>query len=491
MIFFGQHTSRRRRIVFVLAAGGLLALLTSPASQEQTSPASQGYAITLSSLPARAAGPWYVAPGGDDGNDCLFPTTACATINGAIAKASSGDTIYIASGTYTDTSSAVVLLDKDVILSGGWKWDGTLGMQSGTSVIDGEGSRRGIVASSGVSATVELFVIQNGSSSDKGGGILNNGFLTLNSSVISHNTADDGGGGIFNAGGTVTLNNSTVNDNTAGNSGGGIGGNSTLTLNNSTVSGNAAVAGGGVYVWHTSPVTVTLNSSTVSNNTASQGGGVHSGDSSPTVTVILRNSILAGNMSDSNNSPDCSGVITSWGYNLVGNTAGCNLIRGIGDLTNVGANLGPLAKFPGYHPLLSESQAINAGNPDGCLGSDGLLTSDQRGFARFGRCDIGAYEAQSSKTATVPTILPGHQLTFTIVAQNGDVDAGSFQITDTLPISLAYVDNSLTATSGSYGHKNGVITWTGLVTAATVVSITFGATVSQTTPMSTFIVNSA
>ena len=59
--------------------------------------------IALASQPARAAGPWYVAPGGSDSNACTSPGAACATINGAIAKASPGDTIYVATGTYTDT----------------------------------------------------------------------------------------------------------------------------------------------------------------------------------------------------------------------------------------------------------------------------------------------------------------------------------------------------------------------------------------------------
>ena len=33
-----------------------------------------------------AAGPWYVAPIGNDSNDCSSPSTPCATINGAIDK---------------------------------------------------------------------------------------------------------------------------------------------------------------------------------------------------------------------------------------------------------------------------------------------------------------------------------------------------------------------------------------------------------------------
>jgi hypothetical protein len=75
--------------------------------------------ITLASQPTRAAGPWYVAPCGDDGNSCLSPGAACATINGALGKADPGDTIYVATGTYTGTGDEVVLLDKDATLSEG------------------------------------------------------------------------------------------------------------------------------------------------------------------------------------------------------------------------------------------------------------------------------------------------------------------------------------------------------------------------------------
>ncbi len=35
---------------------------------------------------ARAAGPWYVATTGNDGNDCLSPATPCATINGRLGR---------------------------------------------------------------------------------------------------------------------------------------------------------------------------------------------------------------------------------------------------------------------------------------------------------------------------------------------------------------------------------------------------------------------
>lgn len=469
-----MNLSRCSRAVLTLAADGLLTVAM----------------VILASWSTFAAGPWYVAPNGDDGDDCLSPTTPCATINGAIARSSSGDTIYVATGTYTGTGSAVVLLNKDVTLSGGWEWDGTLIIQSGASVIDGEGSRRGIVTSSDVIASVERFVVRSGSSPNGGGGIFNDGVLTLDDIVISHSTASVGGG-VFNFGGSVTFNNSAVTNNAASDSGGGIGGNGTVTLNNSTVSGNTATDGGGIYVWHNGLVAVNLNNSTITNNTANQGGGIHSGDNSPTVTVILRNTILAGNKASTDNSLDCAGPIGSWGHNLVGNTSGCDFVRAIGDLTDVTAHLGPLIGSPGYHPLLSGSPAIDAGNPAGCAGSTGPLITDQRGFARFGRCDIGAYEAQSFKTATRSTVLPGEHLTFTIAVQNGDVITTTFRVTDTLPLSLTYAENSLTASSGSYGYRSGMITWTGSITAGEVVQIRLTTIVSQMVPLGISIINSA
>ncbi|HRE26125.1 MAG TPA: hypothetical protein PK954_05800, partial [Anaerolineales bacterium] len=67
-----------------------------------------GLATAALVVPARAQGPWYVAPSGSDGNSCLSPAAPCATLNGAIGKSSAGDTIRVAEGTYTGVGLAVV-----------------------------------------------------------------------------------------------------------------------------------------------------------------------------------------------------------------------------------------------------------------------------------------------------------------------------------------------------------------------------------------------
>jgi len=56
--------------------------------------------------PAQAAGPWFVSPTGNDASDCLSQTTACATINGALAKADPGDTINVLAGSYAMNNAA-------------------------------------------------------------------------------------------------------------------------------------------------------------------------------------------------------------------------------------------------------------------------------------------------------------------------------------------------------------------------------------------------
>ncbi len=473
---------------------------------------------------------WYVSPSGNDDNTCLSVGAACATINGVLGKPDffAGDTVLVANGTYTGTGDEVVLLDKDVTLSGGW--NGTFVTQSGTSTINGEGLRRGITVNRGISAIVERFTVQN-SSTGIGGGILNDGVLTLNNSAISDNTAY--GGGIYNAG-TMTMTNSTVSGNTtqghgdggisnsgtlvltnstvSGNHDGGISNGGTLILNNSAVSGNTAQMGyggginsSGTLILNNSTISgntgwsgginnsgiLTMTNGTISGNTASNGGGIYNSGGN----VTLQNTILAGNTT-SGTGPDCWGTFISAGYNLIGNTTDCDFTPTTGDLTNIDARLGPMEGSPGYHPLLIGSPAINAGNPTGCMGSSGLLTTDQRGFPRFGNCDIGAYELQpigfSTKTATESTASPGNPLTYTIALSNGGAtNITNVFVTDTLPISLTYVDNSITATGGSYDYNNEIITWTGSVSVGTVVTVTFGVTVSQGTPLGVSIINSA
>src|SRR5437773_7569354 len=79
----------------------------------------------------------------------------------------------------------------------------------------------------------------------------------------------------------------------------------------------------------------------------------------------MSNTIIANNVDAGGEAPDCTGQISSQGYNLVQNPAGCALIGGPGDITGQDPKLGPLTNNGGpteTRALLRGSPAIDAGN---------------------------------------------------------------------------------------------------------------------------------
>lgn len=146
--------------------------------------------------------------------------------------------------------------------------------------------------------------------SNSGGGISNDGTLTLSDCVITNNSASASGGGLSN-GGSLTVNNSSVSNNTAS-SGAGINnskilsGLASVTLNNTIVSGNqATLSGAGIANGAgsgTSAVTLTINNSLISGNVnaGSDGGGVYNmaSLSNASNTLVIRNSTISGNSAE-------------------------------------------------------------------------------------------------------------------------------------------------------------------------------------------------
>jgi cysteine-rich repeat protein len=183
-------------------------------------------------------------------------------------------------------------------------------------------------------------------------------------------------------------------------------------VTNSTLSNNQSVAvagtgrGGAVSIVRVSgesDVEVSFHSATVAHNHATiTGGGFDVRDHAPSgrAEIYLRNSLVAGNASLI--APDCAtnpqdARLQSQGYNLLGSDHACHFQgHGATDLVNVDPRLGPLSWNGGdtmTHELLSESPAIDAGDPEGCFDAEGNpLSEDQRGWQRVGQCDIGACE---------------------------------------------------------------------------------------------------
>ncbi|MBM4246721.1 MAG: hypothetical protein FJ148_23495 [Deltaproteobacteria bacterium] len=252
--------------------------------------------------------------------------------------------------------------------------------------------RGGGVANSGELQVMNSTIAGNASLTDDGGGIVNQGTLSLLLSEVTGNRAKSGAG-LDNIEGSVKLTDSTLADNAASSDGGAVFNSGTLAAVNTTISGNTAGgAGGGIA--NRAEGRVTLNNATVAGNTATgAGGGVAS---AATAAVALANSILSGNTGSTG--ADCSGVVTSGGYNLVQSEGGCTLQgAGDGDVIGKDAQLAVLAKNDGptrSRALQAGSPAIDGGNPGKATGSGGTCApADQRGVARDkGRCDIGAYE---------------------------------------------------------------------------------------------------
>jgi hypothetical protein len=180
------------------------------------------------------------------------------------AAAASGDTITFADSlagqTITlDAAKGQLELSKDLTING-------LGADQLT--ISGGDATRVFQVDGGHTDSIAMLTIAHGNADGTfygGGGILNNGTLTLDHSTLSGNHADgsgNGGGGILNYVGTLTLDHSSLSDNHAdGSAGGGITNiHGTVALNYSTVCDNTAPVGADLANYFG---TVTLDHSTV------------------------------------------------------------------------------------------------------------------------------------------------------------------------------------------------------------------------------------
>ena len=208
----------------------------------------------------------------------------------AIALAIPGDTINFAPNLNgTIALNSTLTLNKNLVIDG---------PETNVITLSGNNAMRVMTINSGTIITINHLTIANGKSSCAGGGIFNNGDLTLNSVTLNGNSAPtcDGGAIYNNSNANLTLNDSLVNNNSTGNDGGGIMNEGTLTMNNSPVSNNiAANAGGGLYNYYGS---MTLNNSTTNDNAAngndssgSGGGGIYNRAG----TLALNNSSTSDN----------------------------------------------------------------------------------------------------------------------------------------------------------------------------------------------------
>jgi hypothetical protein len=341
-----------------------------------------------------------------------------------------------------------------------------------------------------------------------GGGIFNQGTVTVNNSTFSGNAARYGGA-IVNYDGTLTVNNSTFSGNSASAGGGAIGntsivgtallivtnstfsGNSTtgdggainqdalngdgtasLTVNNSTFSGNSAGGSGGGIENFLGALTV--NSSTFSGNSAGRSGGGIANFFGP--TVRLTNSLVAGNSAPKGREVSGLDSGSNGNNNLIGYSGDSGIEGnffpffyttpnvGLSQIleTTLANNGGPTQTLA----LVAGSPAINAGNT--------TLTTDQRGIARpqGAADDIGAFELvpppnsppvarNDSFTTNEDTALTGNVITNT-TPNGADSDPDNNPLTvATVNGIAANVGTAISLTNGTLLlNGNGSFTYT-------------------------------
>jgi hypothetical protein len=363
----------------------------------------------------------YVSTTGNDGTGDGNIGTPYLTITKAMQEVTAGGTVYIAAGTYIETS--MIVIDKSVTING----------DTNSTILDGNNNHRLFKIDFGKTVTMNYLIIRNGKADGgdgngtDGGGVLNsaNATLTLNNCTISGNTADSGGGGIDNMG--------------------------PLTLNNSTISGNTATnnVGGGIRNYDT----LTLNNSTVSNNTSGTTGG---GIENFSTTLTLNDSLVVGNTSD-----DINGGVNTNNSSHVGNGGAVIWLGALAD------NGGPTQT----HALLNSAPntVVSAGSS--------CLANDQRGITRATACDVGAYEA--SKVSIADAITPteaGTTGTYTITLSPALPNTQSVTVNYNTTGSTATNSNdySLSSSDATVNASNIVINNT---TGSALTSITLGASI--------------
>ena len=348
---------------------------------------------------------------------------------------------------------------------GGIQNTGTLTITN--CVIEGNNANGAAGTGGGVRSTNTLTIMNSTISGNASVGSTSGGLsfaganLTIANSTIFGNTSFGNGGGMnISATASVTISNSTISNNTAGASSGGLFLNRG-TLTNTTISGNrangalATEGGGGVRI-QAGVNTVAFVSCTITGNSApNTTAGSRSGVWHETGTLNISNSIVAAN-SAQDIQRDGTGVITSGGFNLIGENTSVTteFPDGLPNGTNyVGTDamplnpmLGPLTYNGGRtstHALLAGSVAIDKGNSEGSM-------ADQRGYVRpidiagipnapgGDGADIGAFEFQS-----MPAV---------VVSVGGRVTAGGIGVPKAIVVLTDAGGNSRIAVSGSFGY---------------------------------------
>lgn len=183
-----------------------------------------------------------------DGSGTACTQAVPCSLQDALGKAVSGNTIYVAQGIYAGTGSAVVTVTQSITLAGGWNGapagDVVRDPNAYPTTLDGENARRGVYISGDITPTLDGLIVTRGNASNV--------------------TADPGhGGGIYSSSANPIVTNNVITDNVA------------YTSTTSWAHGGGIYIGGG----YGTPVVAVLSGNLIANNMAStayrgEGGGL-------------------------------------------------------------------------------------------------------------------------------------------------------------------------------------------------------------------------
>ena len=338
-------------VIFVLSAAGCESMQKNPITVSDKN-------LAIQNIPLVDSTQWYVSTSGNDANQCHTTADTCRNIQTAIDRASDGDTIHIADGSYYEqlsltkplkidgASTANTIIDaqlnnRPVTLDGTGSPNGfNLDLSDVTLTGGAAGKGGGISIDRGAYIVLTNVEIRNNTGHSAGGGIysVNTAWLILNNVSIHDNqtgTGEGRGGGIFFSTGEdkqgyfpaffkMDMHGSQIFHNNAA-TGAGIFNGATMSVINTIIESNTAVSvGGGIY----NEYDISIGRCKILNNTAKSGGGVFNG--SDYLPGIIPGAVIFETEISGNSAITGGGILNEQGLNLTSSTIYNNAATGKG-----------------------------------------------------------------------------------------------------------------------------------------------------------------
>ncbi len=321
---------------------------------------------------------WYVSLAQDSvTGDGLSWATAFPDFAQGVDASKSGDTVWVAEGTYTPTSGSYKL-KSGVKIYGGFNATETLLSQRQralgyNTILQGNGTNVMVFDSVNAAAVLDGFIIQNGSGAAGAGMQMQHSSPQVSNCVFTNNSASLAGGAISCVSGSPTFTN-------------------VIFYNNHVTGVNAE--GGAVFFSFSYPVI--RNCDFVSNTSNTYAGAVYSNS---TAHPAVSNSAFSGNTAAYMYDDNFFAGGQNLSHNLLqtGNADSGNIVSTIAGFYSISNPAGYdslwFTQDDGLQLDYSTSNLINRGSNDSVVNSAGA--KDILGLSRIqnGTVDIGAYES--------------------------------------------------------------------------------------------------